>query len=158
MRQGVETTVTARVSRTKTGITAGLPADEAGSVKVEEVKVGEVMTASLDHDPGDFLVVPLSTATQVVTGPFTQWQWRVTPLRSGERHLNLRLSARLQLPDGSREFKDIPVEEAVIIVHVNPVYLAQQFVASNWQWLIGGPVGLLALLGWLRKRGAPERQ
>ena len=151
MRQGVESSVTARVGRGQVpGLQAGVPAEE-GKVEVQPIQVSMKMTARLEYDETEFKVIPKEPSEKVLVD-MVEWRWRVTPLKTGLRHLNLRLTGQVKLPDGSQGSMDVPVKEAVISVRVNPSYLVGRFVGQNWQWIIGGPVGLLAIAAWLRSR------
>jgi hypothetical protein len=144
MTQGVETTVTARVGRGKLpDLKKGFPKEE-GKVEVESIPVTMKMTAKLEYDEAEFKVIPREAVEKVLL-EMVEWTWRVTPLKTGTRHLNLRLTGQLKLPDGSEGPLDVPVKEATITVRVNAPYLIKEFVAQNWQWIIGGPVGLLVI-------------
>ena len=120
-------------------------------VLVERLKASFVMTASLSADAGDFEIVPLSSEGQALVDPFTDWIWRVTPLRSGDLALNVRVTARIRLSNGSSEDRDLLVQAAQISVRANPRWRATKFWERNWQWILGSPI-LGGVLTWLAAR------
>ena len=90
----------------------------------------------------------LSDEQQAVVQPYTEWQWRVTPLVSGSYSLDLVVSAQLRLPDKVVASRTFPAKTAKIRVRVAPSYVVVRFISKYWQWLLGSPVvlGAVALL------------
>jgi hypothetical protein len=126
------------------------------SVWVECLKVSGFMSASLSADHDDFEIVPLSSESQALVGASTDWVWRVTPLRSGNLALNVKVTARIRLSDGSSEHHDLLVKDAHISVRANPRWRAIRFWKRNWQVILGSPI-VLGLLAWLGTRLLKKR-
>ena len=83
-----------------------------------------------------------------------RWEFDVLPKRSGTQRLQLSVAMRIPLPDRPDERVSAPVLERDIRVTVDPYYSGQQFVAKNWQWLVGAAVGLGGAIGaWLKLFG-----
>jgi hypothetical protein len=107
-----------------------------GIPKLEQIEVGTFMRARLWGDGFD--IRTQSDEGQVVpTGRFAEWVFRVLPLESGTKTLNLFVAIRLKLLNGE-EILNLPALAREITVHVNPWWSVNQFAANNWQWFVGG--------------------
>lgn len=116
-----------------------------GVSEVEKINVGPLMIVRLTGD--NFDIKELSHQSQpVLADSFTQWDYDITPLKSGNQTLLLMISVRLRFLNGLEEIKDYSVFEKEIVVKVNIKYLAKKFINSNWQWLIGimGGAGIIS--------------
>lgn len=112
------------------------------------------MTVKLIGDKTAFSIDEVTDARQTVAGkPFAQWEWNVTPLKSGNQKLTLTATATIYLDERGETPADYKTLEKPILVHVDRWYTTKQFVANNFQWLwavILVPLG--GLLWGLRKR------
>jgi hypothetical protein len=154
MTQGTPEMVLVRIARGGTIDTETGFRDRAW---VDRLKVSGSMSATLTGDPGDFEIVALSSDTQALVGSASDWVWRVTPLRSGNLPLILRVTARIHLSNGSQENYDLPVKTAQIAVRADRVWQAKAFWDRNWQWVLGSPM-VLGALGWLSARALKRRR
>jgi hypothetical protein len=86
----------------------------AGIAQPEELKISEEMTVRLVCSPQAFDVTPKDEWWQLVGGETTQWEWNVTPLKSGSYLLSFIFSVRLPgRPPHDRESHDEQIEVAV---------------------------------------------
>jgi hypothetical protein len=158
MRIGDATRIQARIAKTPTKeLTEGFAGP--GPIKLEGIAVSTLVRVTLLGDA--FHIEALSTADQpVLSTGYTQWEWSVTPRRTGMQSLYLRVTLRLQIPNHGTEFLDRVVYSEPIRVAVNPIYAVTQFTGDNWQWMLGttAPVAALAGLvrGYIRRRRRPE--
>src|ERR1035437_3811621 len=127
MDQGQSYMVKAKLQRKKP--VAPLVKTEDGR-EIREVTVAckvEVLLESSEDGAFDIRAVPAGTTFQRVdVDSFTQWDWRVTPLQSGELHLLLFVvPAQSESPaDLEKQFEQPPI---TIIVKSRPLY---GFIAS----------------------------
>ncbi len=145
MTQGVPEEVRIRVSDD-----ASVPLDLGifrEPAVVEQLKTSGSMSADLTAGKDDFEITRLSSSRQALVGPFTDWIWRVTPLKAGEHQLFLKVTAQIRLSNGDEEVRDVLAKDTVITVAANPSWAARGFFARNWQWLVGGPVTLAVVGG-----------
>jgi hypothetical protein len=148
MRIGDTVRIQARIAKTPTKDFAQGFAGP-GPIKVEGIEVSTLVRVALIGDA--FQIEPLSTADQpVLNTGYTQWDWSVTPKRSGIQSLYLRVTLRLQIPNHGTEFLDRVVFSETIRVAVNPLYAMKQFTATYWQWFVGAPP-VAALVGYLQR-------
>ena len=145
MKVGVKERVEVRIAKTiKENFEKELKGK--GIPQIEEIKVGTFMTARLKGD--SFNIEPLSDESQLVSGDgFTQWEWNVTPLKSGLYKLYLSVAVRIKIAGIGEEKKDYPVFEKEINVKVNPIYSVKKFIKSYWQWIITTIIGS-GIIGW----------
>lgn len=148
MKVGVKERVEARIAKNFTeDLSIGLRGH--GVPLIEEIKVNTLMGVRLNGR--NFDIKALSHEEQIVTGEgFTQWDWDVVPLKSGDQLLSLVVTVRIKIPDYGEERKDYPVFDRQIKVKVNPVYTIKTFIESYWQWII--VTILIPLIGWVVKK------
>lgn len=128
-----------------------------GDPIIEKIKVGTFMKSRLTGN--NFDIKSLSHEDQIVTGKeFTQWEWDVTPLKSGTHTLLIAVTVTINIPGVGEKPKDYPVFERKIKVIANPKYTAKGFLSSNWQFIITSAIALIGALGassliiwWIKK-------
>ena len=120
MKVGTKERVEVRIAKNFTeNLSTGLRGH--GIPQIEEIKVNTLMGVRLNGD--NFDIKALSHEEQIVAGDgFTQWDWNVTPLKSGIQSLLLTVTLRIKIPNYGEERKDYPVFERRIKVKVNPPY------------------------------------
>ena len=158
MKVGVKERVEARITKTITeDLSKGLKG--RGLPQIEEIKVNTLMGVRLNGDKVNFDIKALSHEEQIVTGDgFTQWDWDVTPLKSGIQRLLLSVTIRIKIPNYyGEERKDYPVFERPIKVKVNPIYSLKNFIKSYWQWIVSTIIGS-GIIGWIIKRILKKRR
>lgn len=148
MKVGVKERVEVRITKTITeDLTVGLRG--RGVPQIEEIKVGTLMKVRLMGDSFDMKA--LSHEEQVVAGEgFTQWDWDVTPLKSGIQTLLLTVTVRIKIPGYGEEKIDYPVFERQIKVKVSPIYSTINFIKSYWQWIVSAMI--IPIIGWAVKK------
>lgn len=145
MKVGIEERVEVRMTKTITeDLSKGLKG--RGLPQIEEIRVNTFMGVRLKDD-NNFDIKERSHEKQIVAGEgFTQWDWDVTPLKSGIKSLLLTVTVRIRIPNYGEEEKDYLVFERKINVKVNPSYTIKKFIESYWQWLTTAI--LIPLTGW----------
>ena len=113
---------------------------------IDDIKISGEMTAELRVDSDAFIIKSLSTKVQNIDNEsYTEWEWTVTPKRSGESPLKLVIKVK-----GSN--KDIVVFNKNIKVKKNVSVEVGGFFDSNWQWLMTTIIIPVFIYFWNRKK------
>jgi len=116
-------------------------------VEVENIRVSQFMLANLRGD--DFKIEALGNEEQIIEdNDFTQWDWKVVPLKGGNRKL-WAITIQVKVENG-QALKTLPVKVKEISVKINPVYSTSNFVVQHWQWLIASAI--IPIVGLLLKK------
>ncbi len=106
-------------------------------VLVDNIRVGNIMSAELiDLSTGkSFEIKELSSKEQNIEEMgYTEWQWLVKPLKSGE--LNIKMVIKVVIEqNGKSTIKDIPVFEREIYIIAKPMKSIWVFIENYWQWI-----------------------
>ena len=104
-------------------------------ITIESIRVSSVMSAALTTDNEEnFKISSKSTETQNIENfGYTEWEWNVMPLKSGEHDLKLIIKVRITSEEGSF-FKDIVVFEKKVPIKSNPSYSFFKIAEKYWQW------------------------
>ena len=148
MLTGQSATVVAHIGGSQvTRLTDAMPSAPGSTINTAPTPISTRMKMSLRS--ADFDITPLSTEEQEVGGAVpTSWEWTILPRHAGQ--LQLHLAATVELKDLSRDFVSIDRD---IQVQVNKSGAVQQFLANNWQWLLGTlGTGMLAAWRFLASR------
>lgn len=113
---------------------------------IEDVKVSGEMSAELRGDNDEFKIVSLSTPTQNIDDEsYTEWEWIVKPLKSGQSPLKLVVKVK--------DFnKDIVVFNRNIKIKSNVPVAVEGFFDKYWQWIMTTIIIPIFLYFWNRKR------
>lgn len=113
---------------------------------IEDVKVSGEMSAELRGDNDEFKIVSLSTPTQNIDDEsYTEWEWVVKPLKSGQSPLKLVVKVK--------DFnKDIVVFNRNIKIKSNVPVAVEGFFDKYWQWIMTTIIIPIFLYFWNRKR------
>nr|QNO48559.1 hypothetical protein JAJEHNPH_00018 [Methanosarcinales archaeon ANME-2c ERB4]QNO48934.1 hypothetical protein OEPDFBKK_00010 [Methanosarcinales archaeon ANME-2c ERB4] len=152
MRVGVRERVEVRISKNVTeDLSTGLKG--RGEPQIENISVSTFMKVHLTGD--NFDIKPLSEVEQVVSDEgFTQWEYDVIPNKHGNQILQLKVTARIKIPDGEEQYS-YPVLERDISVKVNPIYSITHFIEIHWQWIVGAIIGsgiFTLIVEWRRRQ------
>jgi len=137
MRQGKPSVVSARLSRgSDTKILSGL---DGNTFVIENTQVSCLVTLKLDsQEDHAFKIdnVPAGRKDEQILLPnkCTQWDWRVTPLKSGLLHLLLYVTPLLYVDGVGQGLKAFPQQPRVITV--SPDYLYAVWIAIVAHWAI----------------------
>jgi hypothetical protein len=113
---------------------------------IEDIKVSGEMSATLKGDETQFKISLVSTETQHVDDEtYTEWEWLVTPIKSGENPLKLVI----KLKDLN---KDIVVFNKNINITRNVPDAVGGFFEKYWQWLLTTIIIPVFLYFWNRKK------
>jgi hypothetical protein len=144
MKVGVSEQVKVRISKFVTNaFFSGLA--HSKEFEIENIRVSRFMAVSLRGD--NFKIESFSTEQQIIEDhDFTQWEWKILPLKSGNRKLWVSISIQIKY-ENEQTSKTLPVLEKEIQVSINPVYSSNAFVKQYWQWLIASAIiPIVALL------------
>lgn len=119
-----------------------------GTPSLQNIKVGSQMEVRLTGKSFD--IEPLSPNKLAVLGDFTQWEWDITPIKSGLQRMYLSVDAVIEILKISDRRLHIPVLEKEITVDVNHVYSIKRVIKIHWQLIISTLIGSGALL-WVIK-------
>jgi hypothetical protein len=164
MWKGRTTMIRAALDRAKSreelsGIVQG-----AGQTESRTARVANTVQARLVGE--GFEIKPVTAETQPILSDLTtQWEWSVTPVKTGELTLTLVMDTFITTADG-KQTVSCPVFERPIRVKVKPFEAIWGFVSTNQRTLldfaIGGPlaavIGLLTHRQIKRKRAKNKQQ
>ncbi len=156
MQQGKPSLVFARLSRgNDTNILTGLP---GGAVKIENAQVSCLVQMKLDsQEDRAFQIdnVPAGRKDEqfLLANQFTEWDWRVTPLKYGTLHLLLYVTPMLHIDGVGNELKGYPQPPRVITVSPDYIYAVRSSIVANWAIYSGLLTAIiLPSLYWLAQR------
>ena len=113
---------------------------------IEDVKVSGEMSAELISDVESFDINTLSTSIQNIDNEsYTEWEWIVTPKKSGDSPLKLIIRVK----DLN---KDIVVFNKNIKIKKNVTVAVGGFFEKYWQWLITTIIIPIFIYFWNRKK------
>lgn len=132
--------VTVRISKNKNkqsivlgsrGITI-YDGDVNSNVNIELIDIKSSMSAQLLGD-SRFKITPLSSDFQDIDdNDYTEWEWRVMPLKSGKNYMKLLIRTKNKVDD---TYKDITIFDKKILVKPNIKYSVGGWLSNNWQYL-----------------------
>jgi hypothetical protein len=164
MSQGTPYLVSARISRAPgANITEGIV---GGHFVIENAQVTCRVSMTLDSEESEGFRIEKfptdRTDDQFLEGNgFSQWDWRVTPLKHGRLHLLLYVTPVLYVDEVGTLLKRYPQPARVITVTPDYLYEFGSFISAHWsaiEWSAGALlipllIWLVALLkGWLTAR------
>lgn len=104
-------------------------------IEAARVKLSNRMKANLSGSGFNILNI-LPDEQAVLSDSTTSWKWEVTPIKAGTQHLNLSMSADINVAG-----RDAPIiiqtYRKSIEVSVSPVTRVSRllnFLSSNWEW------------------------
>lgn len=125
-------------------------------VVIESVRVEPIMSANLISEDGKFIITPSSTEIQNIEDKgYTEWGWRITPLKSGQNFLKLVVKVRIINENGDF-YKDITVFDKNIEVKSNVVFSIKTWLSNYWQWLI--TTIIIPFIIWFYKKKSEEKK
>lgn len=117
---------------------------------IEDVKVSGEMSAELRGDAFD--IKSLSTEVQNIDNEsYTEWEWVVTPKKSGHSPLKLVIKVK-------ELNKDIVVFNRDIQVQKNVTVAVEGFFDKYWQWLMTTIIIPIFLYFWNRKKKKKQKK
>jgi len=114
-----------------------------GMPHIDRLKVSSNMIIHIDGDDAFNIQELFAKTDMVIVGDYTQWEWNVTPLKSGIQTLSLSVDAVIEMPFLPDKTKHISTLERKIRVKVNPKYQATCFIKHYWQWIIATSIALI---------------
>lgn len=113
---------------------------------IEDVRVSGEMSAELRGDLDDFKIISLSTPNQNIDDEsYTEWEWIVTPKKSGQSPLKLVIKVK-------ESNKDIIVFNKQIKIKSNMPVAVEGFFEKYWQWFMTTIIIPIFIWFWNRKK------
>lgn len=124
----------------------------SSTIILNKVRVSSLMSAKLIDIGGNFIIKEISSSEQNV-GDYgqTEWNWEVSPRKSGIKSLKLIISVKVENEFGISS-QDIPVFRERIFIESNFKWTFKTFFKSYWQWLISTLIIPLLIYLWKRKK------
>lgn len=120
------------------------------NITTQSVRLTPYMRARLiDPTKKNFIIVPITDSIQYVetqNNTFTLWQWRVTPLKGGNKELVMNVDMIV-----GNHTKSLKIYQDTIYVHISPMATFWNWVKTNWMY-ITGVFGLIVTLLTLREK------
>ncbi len=137
MKVGVSERVSVRITKAVTqDFFEGL--SHSQEAKIENIRISRFMAVTLRGD--NFKIEPFGNEEQIIEdNDFTQWDWRVAPLKAGNRKLWVSITIQVKV-ENEQARKTLPVLEKAISVKINPIYSTSMFVGQYWQWFIASAI------------------
>jgi hypothetical protein len=144
MRQGKDQTIVVRISKNASeSISAGYT-NEGNPARLQ---VFPYMAVRVDGGKA-FDIKPLTPENQfVATDRYTEWQFQVVPLESGDQHIEVIVGVRVKIAPGDTETRFSPTYRKTITVEINRHYAIGKYWDANYPWISGLCGGILALIG-----------
>jgi hypothetical protein len=127
--------IEARISFRDIGSALSEGLEGPGTPESAKLKVSPIMRVTLTGDPSAFYIQGTEPEQIVAGKQFAQWEWSVTPLKSGDQTLTLTAIAVVNIPGTGEKTADHKSFEKAIAVHVDRWRALKGFFANNWQWL-----------------------
>lgn len=126
------------------------------TITIESIRISSVMSASLSSNT-NFNITTKSTEIQNIEEfGYTEWEWNVMPLKSGDNPLKLIIKVRIVSEDGEKSFKDIVVFEKNILTKTNISYSFKNLINKYWQWSLSTLI--IPFILWLYNRKKKEKK
>jgi hypothetical protein len=125
-------------------------------VIIESIRVEPIMSANLISEEGKFTITPASTETQNIEDKgYTEWAWRIVPLKGGQNFLKLVVKVRI-INENGEFFKDITVFDKNIEVKSNVVFSVKTWISNYWQWLV--TTIIIPFIVWFYKKKSEKKK
>jgi hypothetical protein len=125
-------------------------------VIIESIRVEPIMSANLISEEGKFTITTASTETQNIEDKgYTEWAWRIIPLKGGQNFLKLVVKVRI-INENGEFFKDITVFDKNIEVKSNVLFSVKTWISNYWQWLI--TTIIIPFVVWFYKKKSEEKK
>jgi hypothetical protein len=126
----------------------------SSKITIESIRVESVMSAQLISEEVSFKIEPKSTEFQnIEDNGYTEWQWRITPLKGGSNFLKLLVKVRVK-NENEEFYKDIIVFDKNVNVKSNALFSFKNWINTYWQWLLSTII--IPLIIWIYKNKKRE--
>jgi hypothetical protein len=116
---------------------------DLGMANAEEIASASSFRAQLSGDGFKIGTPPSDDEKTIGTGAAV-WSWDVAPMRPGVRSLALTLAARVKVPGGGEEEREMPPIMRKVTVESGPASGALQ---NRWLWIAAAVLLLIAAMG-----------
>jgi hypothetical protein len=119
-------------------------------IKAMFIKTTSDMSVKIVDPTNSFEIGSVNSNTQTVetdSTTYTEWVFSVTPIKSGNNTIRIVITTT----DGN-SIKE-KIQETKVFIKPNILYLFNDFVKINWQWIIGFLTPIIsAFFVWFKKR------
>lgn len=119
---------------------------DLGMANAEEIASASSFRAQLSGDGFEIDPPPSEDEKTIGTGA-AAWSWDVAPMRPGVRSLALTLAARVKVPGGGEEERELPPIMRKVTVESGSASAAPLAVPNRWVWIAAAAVLLIAAMG-----------
>jgi hypothetical protein len=119
---------------------------DLGMANAEEIASASSFRAQLSGDGFKIETPPSDDEKTIGTGA-AAWSWDVAPTRPGVRSLALTLAARVKVPGGGEEEREMPPIMRKVTVESGAVSAAPLPLQNRWLWIVGAVILLGAAMG-----------
>jgi hypothetical protein len=131
-------------------------ASVSSKITIESIRVESVMSAQLISEEVSFKIEPKSTEFQnIEDNGYTEWQWRITPLKGGSNFLKLLVKVRVK-SENEEFYKDIIVFDKNVDVKSNALFSFKTWLSNYWQWIISTII--IPFIVWFYKKKSEEKK
>jgi hypothetical protein len=128
----------------------------SSKITIESIRVESVTSAQLISEEVSFKIEPKSTEFQnIEDNGYTEWQWRITPLKGGSNFLKLLVKVRVK-NDNEEFYKDIIVFDKNVDVKSNALFSFKTWLSNYWQWIISTIISPFII--WFYKKKSEEKK
>lgn len=128
----------------------------SSKITIESIRVESVMSAQLISEEVSFKIEPKSTEFQnIEDNGYTEWQWRITPLKGGSNFLKLLVKVRVK-NENEEFYKDIIVFDKNVDVKSNALFSFKTWLSNYWQWIISTII--IPFIVWFYKKKSEEKK
>jgi len=119
---------------------------DLGMANAEEIASASSFRAQLSGDGFKIETPPSDDEKTIGTGA-AAWSWDVAPMRPGVRSLALTLAARVKVPGGGEEEREMPPIMRKVTVESGGASAAPLPLQNRWLWIVGAVILLVAAMG-----------
>lgn len=128
----------------------------SSKITIESIRVESVMSAQLISEEVSFKIESKSTEFQnIEDNGYTEWEWRITPLKGGSNFLKLLVKVRV-INESGEFYKDIIVFDRNVNVKSNALFSFKNWLFNYWQWIISTIISPFII--WFYKKKSEEKK
>jgi hypothetical protein len=128
----------------------------SSKITIESIRVESVMSAQLISEEVSFKIESKSTEFQnIEDNGYTEWQWRITPLRGGSNFLKLLVKVRVK-NEGGEFYKDIIIFDKKVDIKSNALFSFKTWLSNYWQWIISTII--IPFIVWFYRKKSEEKK
>jgi len=128
----------------------------SSKITIESIRVESVMSAQLISEEVSFKIESKSTEFQnIEDSGYTEWGWRIKPLKGGSNFLKLLVKVRVKNESGEF-YKDIIVFDKKVDIKSNALFSFKTWLSNYWQWIISTII--IPFIIWFYRKKSEEKK